>query len=74
MEFTVEFYLGKTKYSFSDLDRLMFEILGGGTEGWNSLFEPVDKTCYPEIVSVLEELKASEERNVELAKCVADGI
>ena len=53
--------------------RLMFEILGGGTEGWNSLFEPVDKTCYPEIVSVLEKLKASEERNVELAKCVADG-
>ena len=54
--------------------RLMFEILGGGTEGWNSLFEPVDKTCYPEIVNVLEELKASEERNVELAKRVADGI
>ena len=54
--------------------RLMFEILGGGTEGWNSLFEPVDKTCYPEIVHVLEELKASEERNVELAKRVADGI
>ncbi len=54
--------------------RLMFEILGGGTEGWNSLFESVDKTCYPEIVNVLEELKASEERNAELAKCVADGI
>ena len=54
--------------------RVMFEILGGGTEGWNSLFEPVDKTCYPEIANVLEELKASEERNVELAKCVADGI
>ena len=52
----------------------MFEIHGGGTEGRNSLFEPVDKTCYPEIVNVLEELKASEERNVELAKCVADGI
>ena len=54
--------------------RLMFEILGGGTEGWNSLFEPVDKTCYPEIVHVLEELKASEERNVELAEHVADRI
>ena len=54
--------------------RLMFEILGGGTEGWNSLFEPVDKTCYPEIVHALEELKASEERNAELAECVADGI
>ena len=54
--------------------RLMFEILGGGTEGWNSLCEPVDKTCYPEIVNVLEELKVSEERNVELAKCVADGV
>ncbi len=54
--------------------RLMFEILGGGTEGWDSLFEPVDKTRYPEIVAVLEELKASEERNVELAKCAADGI
>ena len=52
----------------------MFEILGGGTEGWDSLFEPVDKTCYPEIVHVLEELKASEERNVELVEHVADRI
>ena len=52
----------------------MFEILGGGTEGWNSLFEPVDKTCYPKIVHVLEALKASEERSAELAKCVADRI
>ena len=54
--------------------RLMFEILGGRTEGWNTLFEPVDKTRYPEIVNVLEALKASEEQNVKLAKCVADGI
>ena len=48
--------------------RLMFEILGGGTEGWNSLFEPVSKECYPEIIKVLGKLKASEEQNVELAK------
>ena len=50
------------------------EMLGEGTEEWNSLFEPVEKTCYPEIVNVLEELKASEERNVELAKCLADRV
>ncbi len=48
--------------------RMMFEILGGGTEGWNTLFEPVNKTCYSEIMKVLGELKASEEQNVELAK------
>ena len=48
--------------------RLMFEILGGGTEGWNSLFEQVSKECYPEIIKVLGKLKASEEQNVELAK------
>ena len=54
--------------------RLMFEILGGGTEGWNSLFEPVDQARYPEIVNVLEALKASEERNAALAKLVIDGI
>ena len=47
---------------------LMFEILGGGTEGWNTLFEPVDKQCYPEIMKVLGELKESEERNIELVK------
>ena len=50
------------------------EMLGEGTEEWNSLFEPVEKTRYPEIVNVLEELKASEERNVELAKCLADRV
>ena len=52
--------------------KLMFDTLGGGTEGWNSLFEPVNKECYPEIVKIMQELKASEERNVELAKCVVD--
>ncbi len=47
---------------------LMFEILGGGTEGWNTLFEPVDKQCYPKIMKALGELKESEERNIELVK------
>lgn len=51
---------------------LMFEILGGGTEGWNTLFEPVDKQCYPEIMKVLGELKESEERNIELVKSMMD--
>ncbi len=50
--------------------KLMFEILGGGTEGWNTLFEPVDKARYPEIMKVLGDLKASEERNIELVKCM----
>jgi len=54
--------------------KLMFDILGGGTEGWNSLFEPVNKECYPESVKIMQELKASEERNVELAKCVIEKI
>ena len=52
--------------------RLMFEILGGGTEGWNTLFEPVDKQCYPEIIKIMQELKASEEKNVEFTKCVIE--
>ncbi len=51
---------------------LMFEILGGGTEGWNTLFEPVDKQCYPEIMKVLGKLKESEERNIELVKSMMD--
>lgn len=54
--------------------KMMFEVLGGGTEGWNTLFEPVDKGCYPEIVKVLETLKASEERNIELVKCMISKI
>ena len=48
--------------------KLMFGTLGGGTEGWNSLFEPIDKGGYPEIVKIMQELKVSEEKNVELAK------
>ncbi|MBR6642558.1 MAG: hypothetical protein IKL28_02720 [Lachnospiraceae bacterium] len=48
--------------------KLMFDILGEGTEGWNFLFEPVNKERYPEIIKVLQELKASEKKNMELAK------
>lgn len=47
--------------------RLMFDVLEEGTEGWNSLFDPVNKECYPEINKIIQDLKASEERNVELA-------
>ena len=48
--------------------KLMFDTLGGGTEGWNNLFEPVNKECYPEMIKIMQELKASEEKNVELAE------
>ncbi len=54
--------------------KLMFDTLGGGTEGWNNLFEPVNKECYPEIIKIMQELKVSEEKNVELAKCVIDAV
>ena len=47
--------------------KLMFDILGEGTEGWNFLFEPVNKECYPELIKILCELKASEEKSVKLA-------
>lgn len=52
--------------------KLMFDILEGGTEGWNNLFEPVNKECYPEIIKIVQELKASEEKNVELIKDVIE--
>ena len=52
--------------------KLMFDILEGGTEGWNNLFEPVNKECYPEIIKVIQGLKASEEKNVELIKDVIE--
>ena len=48
--------------------RLMFDILGEGTEGWNFLFQQMNKDTYPEIIKVLQELKASEKKNIELAK------
>lgn len=51
--------------------KLLFDLLGEGTEGWNFLFEPVNKECYPEITKVLQELKASEEKNMELAKQIS---
>lgn len=52
--------------------KLMFDILEGGTEGWNNLFEPVNKEFYPEIIKIIQELKASEEKNVELIKDVIE--
>ena len=52
--------------------KLMFDILEGGTEGWNNLFEPVNKECYPEIIKIIQKLKASEEKNVELIKDVIE--
>jgi len=48
--------------------KLMFDILGEGTEGWNFLFEPVNKERYPAVLEILKELKASEEKSMEFAK------
>ena len=48
--------------------KLMFDILNEGTEGWNFLFEPENKECYSEVIKILRELKASEEKSVELAE------
>jgi len=48
--------------------RLLFDILGEGTEGWNFLFEPVNKERYPEVLKIMQELKANEENNIELVK------
>lgn len=50
--------------------KLMFEILGEGTEGWNFLFQPMNKDTYPEIIKILQDLKASEKKNIELAEQV----
>lgn len=48
--------------------KLLFDILGEGTEGWNFLFEPTNKERNPEVIKILQELKESEEKNVELAE------
>jgi len=48
--------------------KLMFDVLGEGTEGWNFLFEPVNKERYPEMLAILQKLKESEEKNVKLAE------
>ena len=48
--------------------KLLFDILGEGTQGWNFLFEPVNKGRYPEVLKIMQELKESEEKNVELAE------
>jgi len=50
--------------------KLMFDILGEGTEGWNFLFQPMNKDTYPEIIKILQDLKASEKKNIELAEQV----
>ena len=47
-----------------------FDILGEGTEGWNFLFQPMNKDTYPEIIKILQDLKASEKKNIELAEQV----
>ena len=38
------------------------------TDGWNHLSKPISEECYPEIISVLHEVKESEEKNVAAAK------
>ena len=48
--------------------KLMFDILGEGTEGWNFLFQPLDKDTYSEIIKILQDLKESEKKNIELAE------
>ena len=52
--------------------KLLFDLLGEGTEGWNFLFEPVNKERYPEVLKIMQELKESEGKNVELAEQAAD--
>ena len=51
--------------------KLLFDILGEGTEGWNFLFEPMNKELYPEVIKIMQELKESEEKNVELAEQIS---
>lgn len=48
--------------------KLLFDVLGEGTVGWNFLFRPINKECYPEIIEIIQAMRVSENRNVELAK------
>ena len=48
--------------------KLLFDILGEGTQGWNFLFEPMNKDTYPELIKIMQELKASEKKNIDLAE------
>jgi len=48
--------------------KLMCDVLQQDTDGWNYLSKPISEECYPEIVKILHEIKASEEKNVAAAK------
>ena len=48
--------------------KLMRDVLQQDTDGWNHLSKPISEECYPEIISVLHEIKESEEKNVAVAK------
>lgn len=52
--------------------KLMFEILKERTDGWNYLFQPMNKECYQEIIKVMNEMKSSEKRNVNIANRILD--
>ena len=48
--------------------KLMYDILQQGMDGWNHLSKPISEKCYPEIIRVLREMKESEENNVAVVK------
>lgn len=48
--------------------KLMYDILQQGMDGWNHLAKPISEKCYPEIIRVLREMKESEENNVAVVK------
>lgn len=48
--------------------KLMFDILQGGTSGWDYLFRPLDKEQYPAIIKVMQEMKLSESESVNIVE------
>lgn len=65
------FMIGHSKKLFRKLrKRLIIKglALQQDTDGWNHLSKPFSEECYPEIISVLHEIKESEEKNIVAAK------
>lgn len=53
--------------------QLMFDALAQGTDGWNHLWQEVNKESYPEIIRIVEKIKEREVSIVDRINRVVPG-
>lgn len=52
--------------------KLIFDILQGDTEGWDFLFQPINKECYKDIINIINEIQNSEKNSINIISVILD--